>query len=171
MTGTLELLSEYIQKEGSPVAFGGNPKGKVKGYGMVVKGEIKVNQVSYVNGLKHNLISASQLCDNGLDVLFKIKLCIMYKCDTKIEVMRANRRGDLYLICFDTFQSKEEICLVSSIKNEEAWLWHTRFCHLNFHTLEKLVKLNLVKGLPNIKFEKDHLCSACEMGKTQKIFP
>ncbi|KAJ9562026.1 hypothetical protein OSB04_007186 [Centaurea solstitialis] len=165
MTGTLEgssgmstwyVDSEYITKEGSSVAFGGNKKGKVKG-------EIKVNQVSYVDGLKHNLISVSQLCDNGLDVLFKIKFCIMYKCDTKIEVMRANRRGDLYLICIDTFQSKEEICLVSSIKNEEIWLWHTRFCHLNFHTLEKLVKLNLVKGLPNIKFEKDHLCSAFEM--------
>ncbi|KAJ9544736.1 hypothetical protein OSB04_024443 [Centaurea solstitialis] len=165
MTGTLELLSEYITKEGSFVAFG-----KVKGYGMVVKGEIKVNQVSYVDGLKHNLISVSQLCDNGLDVLFNIKFCTMYKCDTKIGVMRAKRRGDLYLICFDTFQSKEEICLVSSIKNEEAWLWHTRFCHLNFHTLKKLVKLNLVKGLPNIKFEKDHICSACEMGKLRRSF-
>ncbi|KAJ9544705.1 LOW QUALITY PROTEIN: hypothetical protein OSB04_024412 [Centaurea solstitialis] len=37
----------------------------------------------------------------------------------------------------------------------------TRFCHLNFHIFNKL----LVKGLPDIKFEKDHLCSACEMGK------
>ncbi|KAJ9536560.1 hypothetical protein OSB04_un000259 [Centaurea solstitialis] len=58
MTGTLELLSEYIQKEGSSVAFGGNKKGKVNAYGMVVKGEIKVNQVSYVDGLKHNLINS-----------------------------------------------------------------------------------------------------------------
>ncbi|KAJ9544131.1 hypothetical protein OSB04_023838 [Centaurea solstitialis] len=130
MTETLELLSEYIKKEGSSVAFGGNQKGKVKGYGMVVKGEIKVNQVSYVDGLKHNLISVSHVQDKVLH--------------------------------------QEEICLVSSIKNEEAWLWHTRFCHLNFHTLEKLVKLNLVKGLPNIKFEKDHLSSACEMGKLRR---
>ena len=54
------------------------------------------------------------------------------------------------------------------MKNEEAWLWHTRFCHLNFHTLDKLVRLKLVKGLPEIKFEKDHLCSACEMGKLKR---
>ncbi|KAJ9541655.1 hypothetical protein OSB04_028161 [Centaurea solstitialis] len=124
-----------------------------------------VHQVSYVDGLKHNLISVSQLYDNGLDVMFKIKYCIMYKSDTLIEVMRANRRGDLYLIYFDLLEPKEEICLVSSVKNEEAWLWHTRFCHLNFHNLDKLVRLKLVKGLPDIKFEKDHLCSACEMGK------
>ncbi|KAJ9538937.1 hypothetical protein OSB04_031670 [Centaurea solstitialis] len=168
MTGTLELLSHYANKEGSSVAFGGNQKGKIKGYGMIVKGEIIVNQVSYVDGLKHNLISVSQLCDNGMDVKFNIKYCILYKVDTLIEVMRANRRGDLYLLIFDALDEKEEICLISSVKNEEAWLWHTRFCHLNFHTLEKLVRLKLVKGLPKIKFEKDDLCSACEMGKLKR---
>ncbi|KAJ9541925.1 hypothetical protein OSB04_028431 [Centaurea solstitialis] len=137
MVDDIDISLRLHQIRSHTVAFGGNQKGKVKGYGMIVNREIKVNQVSYVDGLKHNFISFSQLCDNGLDVMFEIKLCIMYKCDTKIEVMRANRRGDLYLICFDTLQPKEEICLVSSIKNEEAWLWHTRFCHLNFHTLEK----------------------------------
>ncbi|KAJ9546666.1 hypothetical protein OSB04_019209 [Centaurea solstitialis] len=137
MTVTLELLSAYIKQEGSSDAFGGNQKGKIKGYGMIVKGEVRMNQVSYVDGLKHNLISVSQLCDNGIDVMFKIKYCIMYKADTLM-------------------------------KNEEAWLWHTRFCHLNFHTQDKLVRLNLVKGLPNIKFEKDHLCSACEMAKLRR---
>ncbi|KAJ9556975.1 hypothetical protein OSB04_011589 [Centaurea solstitialis] len=169
MTGTLELLSSYVNKEGSSMAFGENQKGKIKGYRMIVKGEITVNQVSYVDSLKHNLISVSQLCDNGMDVVFKIKYCIMYKVDTLIEVMRANRRGDLYLLCFETLEAKEEICFVSSVKNEEAWLRHTRFCHLNFHTLDKLVKLKLVKGLPDIKFEKDHLCSACEMENSKGL--
>ncbi|KAJ9558020.1 hypothetical protein OSB04_012634 [Centaurea solstitialis] len=101
MTGTLELLSSYIKQEGSYVAFGGNQKGRIKGYGMIVKGELRMN-----------LISVSQLCDNRLDVLFKIKYCIMYKADTLIEVMRASRRGDLYLMCFDTLETKEEICLM-----------------------------------------------------------
>ncbi|KAJ9539027.1 hypothetical protein OSB04_031760 [Centaurea solstitialis] len=164
MTGTLELLFHYVNKEGSSVAFGGNQKGKIKGYGMIVKGEVTVNQVSYVDGLKHNLISVSQLCDNGMDVMFKIKFCILYKADTHIEVLKANRRGDLYLLSFDSLGKKEEICLISSVKNEEVWLWHTSFCHLNFHTLHKL----LVKGLPELKFEKDHLCSACEMGKLKR---
>ncbi|KAJ9561604.1 LOW QUALITY PROTEIN: hypothetical protein OSB04_006764 [Centaurea solstitialis] len=80
--------------------------------------------------------------------MFKIKYCIMYKADTLIEVMRANRRGDLYLICFESLEAREEICLVSSVNNEEAWRWHTR--------------------LPNIKFDNGHLCSACEMGKLRR---
>ncbi|KAJ9544445.1 hypothetical protein OSB04_024152 [Centaurea solstitialis] len=168
MTGTLELLTSYVNKEGSFVAFGGNQKWKIKGYGMIVKGVVTVNQVSYVDGLKHNLISVSQLCDNEMDVMFKIKYCIMYKADTLIEVMRANRRGDLYLLYFETLEAKEEISLVSSVKNEEAWLWHNRFYHLNFHTVDKLIRIKLVKGLPEIKFENDHLCSACEMGKLKR---
>ncbi|KAJ9556943.1 hypothetical protein OSB04_011557 [Centaurea solstitialis] len=38
MTDTLELLLSYVNKEGSSVAFGGNQKGRIKGYGMIVKG-------------------------------------------------------------------------------------------------------------------------------------
>ncbi|KAJ9544851.1 hypothetical protein OSB04_024558 [Centaurea solstitialis] len=147
MTATLELLSSYVNKEGSSVAFICNQKEKIKG-----------------------LISVSQLYDNGMDVMFKIKYCITYKADTLIEVMRANKREDLYHLCFETLEAKKEICLVSFVKNEKSWLWHTRFCHLNFHTLDKLVRLKLVKGLPDIKFEKDHLCSACEMGKLKRSY-
>nr|GFC11708.1 hypothetical protein [Tanacetum cinerariifolium] len=44
-------------------------------------------------------------------------------------------------------------------------LWHQRLSHLNFATINNLVKNNLVQGLPKMKFEKDHLCSACEQGK------
>nr|GEV17889.1 hypothetical protein [Tanacetum cinerariifolium] len=44
-------------------------------------------------------------------------------------------------------------------------LWHQRLSHLNFATINNLVKNNLFQGLPKMKFEKDHLCSACEQGK------
>ncbi|KAJ9553556.1 hypothetical protein OSB04_017601 [Centaurea solstitialis] len=95
MTGLIELLSSYVNKEGSSMAFGGNQKGKIKVYGMIVKGEIIVNQVSYVDGLKHNLISVSQHCDNEMDVIFKIKYCIMYKDDTLIEMLHVDLCGPI----------------------------------------------------------------------------
>ena len=82
-------------------------------------------------------------------------------------MMRADRRGDLYLLNINTSNKDEKLCLVAST-SEVAWLWHNRFYHLNFHALEKLVKLNLVSDLPNIKFEMDHLCSACEVGKLKR---
>nr|GEZ23099.1 hypothetical protein [Tanacetum cinerariifolium] len=47
----------------------------------------------------------------------------------------------------------------------QSWLWHQRLSHLNFATINNLVKNNLVQGLPKMKFKKDHLCFACEQGK------
>nr|GEX19036.1 zinc finger, CCHC-type, retrotransposon Gag domain protein [Tanacetum cinerariifolium] len=50
--------------------------------------------------------------------------------------------------------------------SSQSCLWHQRLSHLNFATINNLVKNNLVQGLPKRKFEKDHLCSVCEQGKT-----
>nr|GFA18260.1 hypothetical protein [Tanacetum cinerariifolium] len=52
--------------------------------------------------------------------------------------------------------------------SSQSWLWHQRLSHLNFATINNLVKNNLVQGLPKMKFEKDHLCSACEQGKIHR---
>ncbi|GJR19986.1 retrovirus-related pol polyprotein from transposon TNT 1-94 [Tanacetum coccineum] len=51
---------------------------------------------------------------------------------------------------------------------KESWLWHRRLNHLNFGTLNDLARKDLVRGLPRLKFEKDHLCSACQLGKSRK---
>nr|GEU38351.1 hypothetical protein [Tanacetum cinerariifolium] len=53
-------------------------------------------------------------------------------------------------------------------KKTKSWLWHQRMSHLNFGALNHLARNGLVRGLPRLKFEKDHLCSACVMGKRMK---
>nr|GEY12311.1 hypothetical protein [Tanacetum cinerariifolium] len=50
----------------------------------------------------------------------------------------------------------------------KSWLWHRHLSHLNFGTINHLARQGLVQGLPKLKFEKDHLCSACTMGKSKK---
>ncbi|KAI3681549.1 hypothetical protein L6452_36348 [Arctium lappa] len=84
-------------------------------------------------------------------------------------MLRADRKDNLYRMTFTkhTNTNSEKHCLVY-LNNEDAWLWHKKFSHLNFSSLDKLVKLNLVNELPSLKFEKDLLCSACEMGKLKK---
>ncbi|GJT77375.1 retrovirus-related pol polyprotein from transposon TNT 1-94 [Tanacetum coccineum] len=57
--------------------------------------------------------------------------------------------------------------LILSSKNK-SWLWHRHLNHLNFGTLNDLARKDLVRGLPRLKFEKDHLCSACQLGKSRK---
>nr|GEU38899.1 hypothetical protein [Tanacetum cinerariifolium] len=51
---------------------------------------------------------------------------------------------------------------------DESMLWHMRLGHLNFKTMNKLVRHNLVKSLPSKCFEDDHTCVACLKGKQHK---
>ncbi|GKA87941.1 integrase, catalytic region, zinc finger, CCHC-type containing protein [Tanacetum coccineum] len=60
------------------------------------------------------------------------------------------------------------ICLLSKASKTKSWLWHHRLSHLNFGTLNKLAKDGLARGIPRLKFQKDHLCSACALGKSKK---
>ncbi|GJY71007.1 retrovirus-related pol polyprotein from transposon TNT 1-94 [Tanacetum coccineum] len=60
------------------------------------------------------------------------------------------------------------ICLLSKASKNKSWLWHHRLNYLNFSTLNDLARKDLVRGLPRLKFEKDHLCSACLLGKSKK---
>ncbi|GKD74259.1 retrovirus-related pol polyprotein from transposon TNT 1-94 [Tanacetum coccineum] len=60
------------------------------------------------------------------------------------------------------------ICLLSKASKTKSWLWHRHLSHLNFGAINDLARNGLVRGLPKLKFEKDHLCSACVMGKSKK---
>ncbi|GJU88146.1 retrovirus-related pol polyprotein from transposon TNT 1-94 [Tanacetum coccineum] len=60
------------------------------------------------------------------------------------------------------------ICLLSKASKTKSWLWHRRLSHLNFGAINHLARHGLVLGLPKLKFEKEHLCSACAMGKSKK---
>ncbi|GJV37143.1 retrovirus-related pol polyprotein from transposon TNT 1-94 [Tanacetum coccineum] len=60
------------------------------------------------------------------------------------------------------------ICLLSKASKTKSWLWHRRLSHLIFGAINHLARHGLVRGLPKLNFEKDHLCSACAMGKSKK---
>nr|GEZ77421.1 hypothetical protein [Tanacetum cinerariifolium] len=57
---------------------------------------------------------------------------------------------------------------ISQASKTKSWLWHRRLSHLNFGAINHLARQGLVRGLPKLKFEKDHLCSACAMGKSTR---
>ncbi|GJX03829.1 retrovirus-related pol polyprotein from transposon TNT 1-94 [Tanacetum coccineum] len=60
------------------------------------------------------------------------------------------------------------VCLTSKATLTKSWLWHRRLSHLNFGTINDLTKHDLVDGILKFKYGKDHLCSACERGKSKK---
>ncbi|GJV38915.1 putative ribonuclease H-like domain-containing protein [Tanacetum coccineum] len=60
------------------------------------------------------------------------------------------------------------LSLVKGASKTSHGLWHRRLSHLNFGAINHLARHGLVRGLPKLKFEKDHLCSACALGKSTK---
>ncbi|GKB97541.1 putative ribonuclease H-like domain-containing protein [Tanacetum coccineum] len=66
------------------------------------------------------------------------------------------------------FLSKDYACLIAKATYDESKLWHRRLGHINFKNLNKLVKGNLVRGLPSKVFRNDHTCVACQKGKQHK---
>ena len=70
MTKDASLLQDIKERDGPSVTFGDNSKGKIVGKGTLTNGITTVTNVAVVSGLKHNLLSVSQLCDKGYSVLF-----------------------------------------------------------------------------------------------------
>ncbi|GJU74157.1 putative ribonuclease H-like domain-containing protein [Tanacetum coccineum] len=59
-------------------------------------------------------------------------------------------------------------CLFAKETSDESKLWHRRLGHINFKTMNKLVKGNLVRGLPLKLFENSQTCVACQKGKQHR---
>ncbi|GJR06186.1 retrovirus-related pol polyprotein from transposon TNT 1-94 [Tanacetum coccineum] len=74
----------------------------------------------------------------------------------------------MYTLSFGDMMASSPICLLSKASKTKSWLWHRRLSHLNFGAINHLAIHGFVRGLHKLKFEKDHLCSACAMGKSKK---
>ncbi|GJX08587.1 integrase, catalytic region, zinc finger, CCHC-type containing protein [Tanacetum coccineum] len=92
------------------------------------------------------------------------------KCDLQdgVELLKGNRGSNMYTISVEDMMKSSPICLLSKASKNKSWLWHRHLNRLNFGTINDLARKDLVRGLPRLKFEKDHLCSACQLGKSKK---
>ncbi|GJR01564.1 retrovirus-related pol polyprotein from transposon TNT 1-94 [Tanacetum coccineum] len=104
MTGVKQYLHRYSKDSGPKVIFGDNSSRDTKGYGLVNCNGITFTKVAYVNGLKHNLISISQLCDANYKVLFtKTQGSILNEKDEVVLI--APRRRDVYVINMSSYNT------------------------------------------------------------------
>nr|GFA53430.1 hypothetical protein [Tanacetum cinerariifolium] len=86
------------------------------------------------------------------------------------DLLTGDRSSNLYTIAINEITPSSSSCLLAKASSSQFWLWHQRLSHLNFATINNLVKKNLVRGLPKMKFKKDHVCSACEQGKIHRKY-
>ncbi|GJV64183.1 retrovirus-related pol polyprotein from transposon TNT 1-94 [Tanacetum coccineum] len=138
-------------------------------------------EMSQSSGFTYNLFYVGQLCDADLEValenlhalleIFRETTYLWDLCSRKTKFVKTT---SLSIKASVDNSSKSSpwlmhlICFMAKASPTQAWLWHRRLSHLNFDTINLLLKNDIVNGLPKLKFVKDQLCSSWEMGKANR---
>ncbi|GKC04850.1 retrovirus-related pol polyprotein from transposon TNT 1-94 [Tanacetum coccineum] len=139
MTGDRSRLKNFMKKFTGTIRFGNDHFGAIMGYGDYVIGDSVISTHS----------------------------CYVRDTDG-VELIKGSHGSNLYNISVEDMMKSSPICLLSKASKNKSLLWHRRLNYLNLGTINDLARKDLVRGLPRLKFEKDHLCSACQLGKRKK---
>nr|GFC71187.1 putative ribonuclease H-like domain-containing protein [Tanacetum cinerariifolium] len=147
MTRNISYLSDFKEINGGYVAFGRNPKGgKITGKGNIRTGKLDFDDVYFVKHHKFNLLSISQMCDKKNNVLFTDTECVVLSSDFKLPdenhmLLRVPKENNMYNVDLKNVVPLGDLtCLFAKATLDESNLWHIRLGHINFKTMNKLVK-------------------------------
>ncbi|GJV89780.1 putative ribonuclease H-like domain-containing protein [Tanacetum coccineum] len=152
MTGNKSYLTDYQDYYGGFIAFAGSSKGgRITGKGKIRTGKLDFEDAYFVKELKFNLFSVSQMCDKKNSVLFTETECLILSPDFKLPdenqvMLKIPRKDNMYSFDLNNIvPSKGLTCLIAKATNDESNMWHRRLGHINFKTMNKLVKGKLVR--------------------------
>ncbi|GJS90418.1 putative ribonuclease H-like domain-containing protein [Tanacetum coccineum] len=172
MTGNIAYLLNFKEFDGGHVTFGGGAYGgRISGKGTLKTDSLDFDDVYFVKELNFNLFSVSQMCDKRNYVLFTDTECLVLSPNFKLPdesqiLLKIPREDNMYSFDMKNIVPKNSLtCLAAKATLDESMLWHRRLGHINFKNINKLVKENLVRGLPLKHFENDQTCVACLKGK------
>nr|GEY43640.1 retrovirus-related Pol polyprotein from transposon TNT 1-94 [Tanacetum cinerariifolium] len=135
MTGDPSQLTNFVNKFLGTVKFGNDHVAKIMGYGDYKIGNVTISRVYFVEGLGHNLFFVGQFCDLDLEVAFRQHTCFIHNLEG-VDLLIESRENNLYTLSLGDMMASSPIS-----------------------------RQGLVRGLPKLKFEKDHLYSTCAMGE------
>nr|GEZ36522.1 ribonuclease H-like domain-containing protein [Tanacetum cinerariifolium] len=100
----------------------------------------------------------------------KGKIKTYFKLPDESQVLlRVPRENNMYNVNLKNIVPYGDLtCLFAKATINESNLWHRRLAYINFKNINKLVKGNLVRGLPTNFFENDNTCVACKKGKQHR---
>nr|GEU77123.1 integrase, catalytic region, zinc finger, CCHC-type, peptidase aspartic, catalytic [Tanacetum cinerariifolium] len=166
ITSNRSQLTNFVNKFLVTVKFGNDHVVNIMGYGDYKIGNVTISRVYFVEGHGHNLFSVGQFCDLDLEVAFRQHTCFIRNLE-RVDLLTGSRGNNLYTLSIGDMIASSPICLLSKASKTKSWLWHRRLSHLNFDAINHLARQGLVRGLPKLKFEKNHLFSACAMRKSK----
>ncbi|GJW67321.1 ribonuclease H-like domain-containing protein [Tanacetum coccineum] len=155
MTGNKSYLIDYEEIDGGFVACGGNSKGEKL------------------------LGSVSQMCDKKNSVLFTDTECVVLSPDFKLTdeshvLLKVPRKDNMYSVDLKNVVPQGGLtCLFSKSTPDEYNLWHMRLGHVNFKTMNKLVRGNLVRVIRcdnGTEFKNRVMNQFCEMKGIKREF-
>nr|GFB63995.1 ribonuclease H-like domain-containing protein [Tanacetum cinerariifolium]GFB64004.1 ribonuclease H-like domain-containing protein [Tanacetum cinerariifolium] len=103
----------------------------------------------------------------GCKITGKDTECVVLSPDIKLldesqVLLIVPRKNNMYIVDLKNVAPSGGLtCLFAKATVDESNLWHRRLGHINFKTINKLVKGNLVKGLPTKLFEINQTYVAC----------
>ncbi|GKE14642.1 retrovirus-related pol polyprotein from transposon TNT 1-94 [Tanacetum coccineum] len=159
MTGDRSQLTNFVYKFLGTVKFSNDQVAKIMRYGDYQIVNVIISKVYYVEGLGHNLFSVGQFYDSDIEVAFRNHTCFVRILEG-VDLLSGSQGTNLYSLSIRDMMASSPICLLSKATKTKSWLWHRRLSYLNFGALNHLARNGQVRGLPRLKFEKDHLCSA-----------
>jgi len=95
MIGDTNTFLHLTQVNGVYVVFGGKDKGRIISRDTIKVGELIIDDIALVKGLRHNLISINKLCDKGYEINFKDGICIG-KAKYPSKTSSRKRYGNIY---------------------------------------------------------------------------
>ena len=135
-------------------------QGAIKGKGKTVETKPPLKDVFLVKGLKSNLISISQLCDEGLIVHFTKRECKAMDEENRVTLHRVRFANNCYV-----WQCAQQ-CFVA---HDETSLWHQRLGHMNMRHMTNIIRKGAVRGIPQLEETEKTVCGPCNQGKQVKV--
>ncbi|GJY53913.1 putative ribonuclease H-like domain-containing protein [Tanacetum coccineum] len=146
MIGNMSYLTDFEEIDGGYVAFGES---------------YELNWMAFI-------------CDKKNSVLFNDTECIVLSPNFKLTdeshaLLKVPSKNNMYSVELKNIVPKGGLtCLFANASSDESKLWHRRLGHINFKTMNKLVKGNLVRGLPSKLFKIHQTCVACQKRKQHR---
>ncbi|KAK2428549.1 putative mitochondrial protein [Trifolium repens] len=167
MTGEEKYLMNVRSYKASSVTFGDGAKGEIVGIGDLINhGQPNLENVLLVKGLTANLISISQLCDQGMKVNFTKSECLVNNEEGQL-VLRGTRSKDNCYLWMPQEEALTSTCLVTT--EDEVQLWHQKMGHLNLKGMKKVISLEAIRGIPKLKIVEGKVCGECQIGKQVRM--
>ena len=160
MIGDRSLFKVFESKKSGNVTFGDGSKSQINGKGTISLLELPdIANVLYVEGLRVNLLSISQISDQDFVVLFLKGKCLVLNESGKKLISGVRTLENCYGLVFDA----DIVCNSIRLPNED--LWHQRMGHASYKHLSIVSKHNSALGIPKLSRVNNVVCGACQLGK------